>query len=361
MVRSSAIFAILLCFSSTCFAQELKSVTWRGKPALSLAGVIERGLADRFNSEIIKVPASPHGARIVLLDSMGGSVSEALAVSKVMDQYQVHAVVQNGTQCASACASILFVAGTYRTVEPFGLLGQHSCSRYGVTDQHCNEVLAQHAIQHGVSYGSIAAFTTYAGPSDIIWFSRQDADGWGITRYAGEKASGFQKSEPSVVKSISGKDSPAQSAWRIDFRADGYQAFLRPHSDEKRELQLNLFCHERLKGRLFLSMEILGSAELIKSAVVKLRVDADNISWEDKRPVIWQADETASEVITEIPARYIKQFLSRVDSLKFDIAMSAPYQPIGAKTWLTTSRKVLIFAANNCVTAYDTGPYPPFQ
>lgn len=328
---------------------------------MRLTGPIVDGTADRFAALISAVPPFPHGVPVLLLDSPGGSVAEALEMSHLLDTHPFHTVVPDGARCASACASILFVAGAYRTVKPFGAIGQHSCSSNGKQDDLCNEVLAQHAVAHGVSHGSIAAFVTYVSPEEILWFSREDADGWGLTRYPGEEESGFQKSEPRVIKMLTGRMPPAQAAWRVDFREDGYRAFLRPASDAERELQLNIFCNENLKGRLFLSMEIHGPAAVVSEAILNLRVEADGFSWNDPSPVVWQADALISEVITEVPSDHIIPILSTDDALSFRIEMKKPYTPIVATTHLGSSGKVLRFAANHCASGTYRGSRSPLE
>ncbi len=345
--------------SGPLHAEELQATIWRGHPALRLTGIIESGTAERFISAISAIAPSDHGARILLLDSPGGSVEEAFAMSRAMDKIKIHTVIPDGARCASACASIVFIAGEYRTVEVFGLFGQHSCSSNGVANQACNDEISNHAFAHGVSYGSVSAFITYVGPDDILWLSRTEADGWGLTRYPGEEESGFSKSEPYAFRYIFNKRSPAQAAWRIDFREDGYRAFLRPYSDEDRELQINLFCDESLKGRLFLTMEIHGPAHTVSDAVLDMRVATDIFDWNDERPVIWQADDLVAEVITEIPQDRIKDFLSAANTLRVTITTRPPYDLIEATTYLKGSRKVLIFAANHCVTGHYDGPRAP--
>jgi hypothetical protein len=328
--------------------------TWRGHEVLRLSGEIGPGLVDALAAKIEQATVRADGTRVLLLDSPGGSVDEALRISELLDRFPTHTVVPNGASCASACGSIIFVAGKYRTVEAFGKIGQHSCARGGLPDQDCNEEIAAHAVEHGVSHGSIAAFVTYTPPTEIIWFSREDIDGWGLSRYPGEAESGFQKSEPRVIKMLSGTMPPAQSAWRLDFHGDGYRAFVRPVSDAEREMQLNLFCYETLPGRLFLSMEINGEAAVLESAITKVSVITEGVSWDTDQPMILQDDPTIATVIMEIPPELIRRFLTSSDALMFEIGLRQPYVPIQASTYLAASRKNLLFAANNCARAdYD--------
>lgn len=329
-------------------AAEVEVVEWRGHKVLSLSGSIDEGTEQKLANKLPQITALPHGLPVLLLDSGGGLVDEALKISALLDRKPVHTVVPDGARCASACASIVFIAGAVRTVEEQGALGQHSCSRGGVPDESCNEELSQHAVAHGVSHGSVKAFVTYVSPEDILWFSREDADGWGLTKYPGEELSGFEKSEPRVTKLLTGNMPPAQAAWRINFREDGYEAFVRTASDVEREMQLNLFCSEKLKGRLFLGMEVNGPAEVIREAVLGVSVLTDQASWKDMEPAVRQRTDQITEIVTEVPATQLKSFLTKADRLSFGVALKKPYQPMIAQTWLAGSRKALIFAANNC-------------
>jgi hypothetical protein len=344
-----ASFFLTCATVGSAWAESISVERWRGHDVLRLSGPIEIGLADELLSKLELADTWVHGAKVLLLDSPGGSVEEALRVSKVLDESAIHTVVPNYAKCASACGSIIFIAGMFRTVETFGAIGQHSCSRGGVRDDECNEELAMHGVAHGVSHGSIAAFITFTSPQDITWFSREDVDGWGLSRYPGEQESGFKKSEPRVIEIITGTRPPAQSAWRLDFMDDGYRAFLRPWSDNEREMQLNLFCYETLPGRLFLSMEINGPKDAVRSAVTTVLVATPHFSWTSDSPWILSADPTATNIVVEIPPDLIMPLLDRTDELMFRVETRPPLDPMVARTFLSASRQNLIFAANHCV------------
>lgn len=344
-----AVFFLTRVAVGSAQAESISVERWRGHDVLRLSGLIESGVANELLSKLDLANTWAHGAKVLLLDSPGGSVEEALQISKILDQNQIHTVVPNYAKCASACGSIVFVAGIYRTVEAFGRIGQHSCSRGGVRDDECNEELAMHAVRHGVSYGSIAAFVNYTSPQEIIWFSREDVDGWGLSRYPGEQESGFEKSEPRVIKTLTGSPPSAQSAWRLDFMDDGYRAFLRPWSDDEREMQLNMFCYEELPGRLFLSMEINGPGDAVRRAVTSVLVATSNFSWTSDLPWISQGDSIATNITVEVPPELIKPLLTKADDLMFRVETRPPFDPMVARTFLAASRQNLIFAANHCV------------
>ena len=345
------IFALFVLFPFPLLAAEFAVVDWRGHKVLKMTGVIELGDAAKFRAAGETVAALPHGLPVMLLDSPGGVVGEALRISQAVDDMPFHMVVPNGARCASACAALVFVGGTLRTVEHFGRLGQHSCAKDGVPHEECNEILAQHAIEHGVSHGSIAAFVTFTPPDQLLWFSREDVDGWGISRYGGSDASGWDKSEPRFVRQMTGSFPPAQTAWRIDFRGDGYEAFVRAATDHEREFEFNLYCDERQKGRLFLSFEIHGPAEVIAGAIKRIDVVTDRFKWRETKPVVHQMDERVSEITVEVPKKFLKSFLTKVDRLDWTVSLKSPYQPMFAQTALAASRKNLLFAANHCMNA----------
>jgi hypothetical protein len=328
-------------------AANIDIVNWRGHQVLSLDGVIDDGTAEEFSASSDSVRALPHGYKVLLLNSPGGSVREALEISEHLDDF--HAVVPNYSRCASACASIIFIGSGLRTIEPFGLLGQHSCSQGGAPDKACNEMLGNYAFRHGVSHGSVSAFVTQVKPSEIMWFSRAHADGWGLTRYAGSKQSGFGKSEPLFFKFMEGKKPPAQAAWRIDFRRDGFEAFLRPVADDERELELNLFCDEHRPGRLFLSMELHGKQMVVERATRAIIIETNLFGWEDNNPSYLQEDPHVTEIITEVPPKAVINFLEKVEDIKIKVIVAAGYNPIWVTTTLAGSRQNLIFVANNCI------------
>jgi hypothetical protein len=323
---------------------------------LRLSGPIEAGTADRFAALISSVPSLPHGLPVLLLDSPGGLVDEAMKMSALMDANPFHTVVPDGARCASACASILFIAGKNRNVEGSGLLGQHSCAIDGVKVQSCNDRLAENAVNHGVAYGSVAAFVTYTEPEDIAWLSRQDAEGWSLTRYPGDDLSGFSEASPYAIKLLSGTMPAAQPEWRVDFREDGFQAFSRVVSDVEQEGQINLFCVENLPGRLFLSMETTGPAENTASVAQGVSITTDRFTWKDQKPTIWQSDPLMTEVITEVPRDHIVDLLTRTEVLTFTLSLQHPYRPMWVTTNMAKSGKVLFFAANNCTSGSYSGP-----
>jgi hypothetical protein len=343
---------ILLCLTlwiDKARAFEVTLVNWNGQEAALIEGEIVSGDAQRVSKVLDLLPNYPHGAAVMLLNSVGGLVEEALQISELFDKRIVHTVVPKGARCASACASILFIAGQYRTVEEGGLLGQHSCAVNGVRNEECNTMLAQNAVVHGVSYGSISAFVTYVAPRDILWFSRKDSDCYGITRYPFTDESGFDKSEPCVIRVITGAKPRAQSAWRVDFKENGYQAFVRPLSDEDREGELDIFCDNKRLDTLFVSMNLGGPATTIRQAIKSASLEASPISYGVAPYIVTQIDDKFTQVTIELQSADVRRFLRDSNEISFSLSLLPPYHDIYVKSYLAGSRRALLFVANHCL------------
>ena len=332
-------------------AMEIKPDTWNGHSVLRATGEIASGDARRFAALLRGIKASPHGLPVVLLDSRGGDVQEALAISNVFSEKEVHTVVPAGKSCKSACASIVFVAGRQRTIEEGGTLGQHSCAQSGgLKDADCNERISNHAIGHGVSHGSIQAFITHAAPSAMVFFTRSEADCWGITRYPFVEESGFEKSEPCFYRAITKKWPTAQSVWRVDFKADGYRAFTRPNGDHVREGEMSIYCRKAFPGLLFLSVDISGPSEEISKSIRSAALDAAPISYRDLPVTVAQADAKYAQVSVGIKKEHVALFLKNVSFVALTLERSPPQAPLFVPSLVSTSRKALSFAAANCMS-----------
>lgn len=342
--------AVVLGFSESLLAMEFSTTRWAGHDVILAEGPIIEGDLERLDRALDGATEIPHGSKVILLNSPGGDVREALRMSELLDSKPAHMVIPNGASCASACAAVLFIAGEYRTMEVGGRFGQHSCSAGGVPSEECNEVLARHAIINGVSHGSVKAFVAYTPPEDMVWLTREDIDCWGVTRYPFTGQSGFEKSEPCAIKAITQQDFPrAQAAWRVDFLEDGYRAFLRPVADHLRELQLSLFCDETQPGQLFLSMEIGGPSEVIGEVVQQAVMISNPIMAQSLPYTVSQVDAVYSRVDVAIPRNRTVDFLTKAEDLKLALSVAQPYDTIMAETILEGSREALLFAANNCI------------
>lgn len=331
-------------------AAQMSVVEYRGGSAVLIDGEIEVGDFERFIRLFPSVDNRAHSARYVLLNSPGGWVGEALKISEYLDTNSAHMIVADGGKCASACASILFVAGKYKTVETEGLLGQHSCKIDGEPAPECNELLSQHAIANGISYGSISAFVTFVPPEEILWFSREDADCHGLTVYPLQYLGVFEKSEPCVFRVITGREAPAQIGWRVDLMNDGYEAFVRPAGDHVRELQTSVHCVESKSGKLFLTIDIGGPSEVIQQSILHGQIFGSPLHQEPRRVSVSQVDKTYSRATMEIDTAEVLPFLRHSSQFQFRLNMQPGYQDIVVTTSTAGSFDTLLFAAHNCAS-----------
>jgi hypothetical protein len=166
-------------------AMEFKNVsTPEGLRIVSGAGPIVPGDSERLVVALRSADRDSSGNKRLFLDSPGGQVGEAIAMVAVMDREKVTTIVGPKAECASACAQILFLSGAHRFVLDGGRLGLHSCREAkGSRSTYCNDLIAQNALAHGTSYGSIMAFMHFTDPAKMRWFDSKEADCWGFTRW----------------------------------------------------------------------------------------------------------------------------------------------------------------------------------
>ncbi len=346
---------VVFAMASRLSAMEFTIVEMDGREVLLSEGTIEIGDAARYREALQQTPEQPHGARVVLLNSPGGSVDAALQMSAVNDDFIVHMVIPDGASCASACASILYISGNYRTTWASGRFGQHSCSRGGVPDPDCNEIMSVHAIEHGVAHGAINAFVTYIAPEDILWFSNTDLDCWNISFYPYSKQSGFERIDPCLFERLHGSKPDGQGAWRVDMMADGYRAFARPISDDNRDFELSLYCNELVPGQLFLDFDILGPVDRVRDALTKgyLRL---GLNRQIEVPYsVEQADNGFSKITLDLPKSMVSEILLSANELGVYFDVASGFQPISSWVSTETSRDALLFVANHCVNRLSAG------
>lgn len=154
-----------------------------GRRIVVARGVIGAGDTERLRRALATADPGQDGLRLIVLDSPGGAVDEALDMAVLMDRERVAVTVGPGASCASACAQIVFFAGVERVVLEGGRLGLHSCSRAGTSTRMpiCNEMIAQQAVARGAPYGTLMAFMQSTGPAQMRWLDAEEADCWGLT------------------------------------------------------------------------------------------------------------------------------------------------------------------------------------
>ncbi len=99
-----------------------------GVETIRLEGKIEDGDALALQGYIAKLPV---GARIVVhLNSMGGSVREAIATGRIIYKNRIRTVVPSKASCTSACVTIFVGGRDWETGRPWQL--KYSTARLGV-------------------------------------------------------------------------------------------------------------------------------------------------------------------------------------------------------------------------------------
>jgi hypothetical protein len=320
-----------------------------GREVLVATGPIELGDQFAYRDALEKTPVQPHGARVVYLDSPGGSVSAALAMSAVNDDFIVHMVIPSLAECASACASILFVSGAFRTMSPTGRFGQHSCSLNGIADADCNEELAQHAFRHGVAHGAVKAFVTYTSPRDISWFNTELLDCWGISYYPFSRESNFEHLDPCLYRAIKGDLPPGQTSWRVDMKKDGYRAFARPVSDSVRDFEVGIYCDENAPGQMFVDFDIAGTREQFAGI---LRTGRVNFRYDDGVTLPYtleQVDNGFTRATFAVPEEFTRKLLTSTELIGVHFDVVPEYEAISSNVGTRTSQHALLFVANHCV------------
>ena len=183
VLRHSAALLPWLCLQAMLVPVEALSMEFRfyQQPELNRRMIIAEGRIDEGDADKLRAVArladrDDDGLVTLILNSQGGNVEAAFRLIDVMDKIRVYTVVPDNAQCASACASILFVSGERRGILGSGRLGFHSCyKRTGqsyVSDSLCNEIVAANAMQRGVSHAAINRFVADHGARDMAWLGR---------------------------------------------------------------------------------------------------------------------------------------------------------------------------------------------
>jgi hypothetical protein len=208
-------FAVpMTALSTTALAMDFSILPMPdGLHAVFANGDIVAGDAERLRIALQSADRDHFGNKDIALNSGGGLVREALAIVALMDQDKITTIVPPGATCASACAQIVFLAGVHRVVQDGGRLGMHTCSINGDSAPLCNQEIAQNALDHGTSYGSVMAFMRYTGPSKMVWLNSQDADCYGLTRWPPGFNRGVQPGDiaPCVRSAINNLTDPSRN------------------------------------------------------------------------------------------------------------------------------------------------------
>ena len=187
----AVLFALIVAFmAGPASAMQFALLqTSDGQHPLLASGEIKPGDARRLIAALQRVSRDKQGTKEIYLDSPGGTVADALEMAQVMAQVGVSTIVPAKAICASACASVMFVAGKYRTVQKGGRLLIHSCydARTGGKIDYCDAVISALAQKRGISGRAMMAFQEIApGPDSGVLFDAADAACFGLTRAPGK-------------------------------------------------------------------------------------------------------------------------------------------------------------------------------
>ncbi|MBP2548276.1 hypothetical protein J2858_001169 [Neorhizobium galegae] len=105
---------------------------------LEARGTIDPGSADRFRTEI---EARGEYVKIVSLDSPGGAVNDALAISALIREKKLTTRVRTGALCASSCPLVM-AGGIVREAEKDAVIGVHQVFNGGTTRPTAEEAMA---------------------------------------------------------------------------------------------------------------------------------------------------------------------------------------------------------------------------
>jgi hypothetical protein len=141
---------------------------------VALGGPIERGEL-RIFLEVVN-SAQPD---IIILDSPGGNLGEALDIAKEIQERGLNTFIYGKGHCASACA-LLFLAGSTKYARPGAMIGLHSGSLFdGTPDQQATMLMALFFIRIGAPAHIVdRIFDT--PPSEMYWLTEADKEALGI-------------------------------------------------------------------------------------------------------------------------------------------------------------------------------------
>lgn len=340
----------LLWHGERADAMEFRVGAWKGHPAIFATGAIKEGDAQRLRDVASRVSPAMHGFRILLLHSPGGSVGEALKITEEFESLKIHTIIQKGQSCDSSCGAIVFIGGLLRTIEEGGQLGLHTCYRAdtGVPSAACNEMIAMNAVGHGVSHGSLKGAMDSTPPDRLTKLSRQSAECWGLVRYAGTEASGFDRLEPCVMRIITGKELPAQAAWRLDLDNEGISAFVRTFNDYALPGQIKLSCGKAEPGSFELQVLVPGPVQKVRQSIVALVLLGLKTAWSTERFAIAEVQPDLSEVRVNLPGPRVSELASSARAIELRLDLKLPYNPMIFRTHVEASRVNLRTVVASC-------------
>ncbi len=134
-----------------------------GRPVLRMIGQIAPGDGDRVPDLLAEQAGQEAAPAALLLNSPGGSVSDALAIGRAIRRLDLRTEVAAGDVCFSACPYLL-AGGTTRAVDPAGAVGVHQ--HYFGESGLLPAFLAVEDVQHG--QGVVMAYLDEMGVDPLL-------------------------------------------------------------------------------------------------------------------------------------------------------------------------------------------------
>ncbi len=181
--------AAVLVLNASLPTQAVAQESWYGSflfspeypTVLFLNGPIEAGAVNNFRKALRE-----HKPSVLVLNSPGGSVSEGLEISAIVNDRGMETLIPETADCASAC-SFIFFAGAPRTIQ--GRLGVHqfASSTERTESTRITQTVTQDVAARIIDYlnefetpGKVFVRMYETPPQEMYWFSRQEIDREGI-------------------------------------------------------------------------------------------------------------------------------------------------------------------------------------
>jgi hypothetical protein len=218
---AAACFALGLCGRAE--GAEIRAVKLdKGGTALLVTGDIQSGDGAKFRAE-----ASKYDNGYVLLESNGGSLTDAIDIGETIHLKGWPTTVINGSSCNSACA-LIWLAGTPRALSRSGKIGFHaaysdtagSAQESGVG----NAMVGRYLTLLNLPEKAII-FATSASPSQLQWLTSSNYASTGIDvvviddiNLDDNSSASSKESPPPVIQTVTAPPSAAASSetsiWR---------------------------------------------------------------------------------------------------------------------------------------------------
>jgi hypothetical protein len=140
---------LFLVIPASAVADVSKQVTADGTLIITISGLIQRADEKKFE-DAIPVPGDPRTV-IINLNSRGGYNWPASRIGLIVRERDLETRIVKGSICNSAC-TLIFFAGTYRSMEPGTSLGLHSGSPETgprVRDDEVNKKMGEYLARMG--------------------------------------------------------------------------------------------------------------------------------------------------------------------------------------------------------------------